>query len=141
VWWTSGAQSNQLLLDGEVDMIALWDGRADSARADGADVDFAYDGAILENVCLAIPKGAKNKQAAMKAINGMLDPKAQAQLASMYKIGPLNSKLMQHLDPKRAGEMGTSPDNIRRQVLLNTVWWSSAAGQAAEARWLGFVQK
>jgi putative spermidine/putrescine transport system substrate-binding protein len=141
VWWTSGAQSHQLLASGEVDMIALWDGRADAARSDGADVDFSYNGAILENVCLAVPKGARNKEAAMKVINGMLDPKAQAQLATMYKIGPLNGKLVQHVDPKRASELGTSPENIRRQVLLDTQWWSSPAGQAAEARWLGFVQK
>lgn len=141
VWWTSGAQSHQLLLDGEVDMIALWDGRADAAKSDGADVSFAYDGAILENTCLAVLKGAKNKDNAMRAINAMLDPKAQSDLASIYKTGPLNSQLVNYMDPKRAAQLATSPDNIRKQTLLNTQWWSSTMGQAAEGRWLGFVQK
>ena len=141
VWWTSGAQSHQLLLDGEVDMIALWDGRADAAKSDGADVSFTYDGGILENTCLAVLKGAKNKDNAMRAINAMLDPKAQSELASIYKTGPLNSKLVNYMDPKRSAQLATSPDNIRKQTLLNTQWWSSALGQAAEGRWLGFVQK
>jgi putative spermidine/putrescine transport system substrate-binding protein len=141
VWWTSGASSYQLLLDGEVDMIAIWDGRADAARSNGADVSYAYDNGILENTCLAVPRGAKNRDNAMRAINAMLDPKAQAEWASIYKTGPLNSKLVNYLDPNRVSQLATSPENISKQTLLNVQWWSSAKGQAAEARWLSFVQK
>lgn len=141
VWWTSGAQSYQLLLDGEVDMAAVWDGRADAAKKEGADISFSYNGAILENTCLAVSKGSKNRVAAMKAINGMLDPAAGAEIAKIYKTGPLNQKVGGMMDPARAAEMATSPANIALQSPLNTQWWSSAAGQAAEARWLAFIQK
>ena len=38
VWWTSGAQSAQLIKDGEVDMIALWVSRVIGAIKDGDEI-------------------------------------------------------------------------------------------------------
>ena len=38
VWWTTGAQSAQVLKDGEVDMIAIWGSRMSAALESGAPV-------------------------------------------------------------------------------------------------------
>ncbi len=43
VWWTSGAQSAQLLNDGEVDMVMAWNGRVSALANEGAKVAFTYD--------------------------------------------------------------------------------------------------
>lgn len=42
IWWSSGAQSAQLMKDGEVDMSTIWNGRMDAAMADGAQGDYTY---------------------------------------------------------------------------------------------------
>src|SRR3954452_13084146 len=43
VWWTSGAQSAQLLNDGEVDMEMAWNGRVSAVAKEGAKVSFTYN--------------------------------------------------------------------------------------------------
>ena len=53
VWWTSGAQSAQLLADGEADMVMAWNGRVSAVKVEGAPVDFTI---IRE--CCNIPRCA-----------------------------------------------------------------------------------
>src|SRR6185369_14560605 len=82
-WWASGAQSVQLLMDGEIDLEAIWNGRAQAAIDDGAAAAYTYDQGIFDIECFMVPKGSRNKVNAMKIINIMLDPKNQAGAASM----------------------------------------------------------
>ena len=63
-------QSAQLLKDGEVDMIALWNGRAFTAIKDGANAAFTFNEGIFDFDCLVVPKGAPNKEAALEAFIG-----------------------------------------------------------------------
>ena len=66
VWWSSGAQHAQLMVDGEVDMVTGWNGRFDVAKKDGAQVAYTFNQALLDYDCYAIPKGAPNKDVAMR---------------------------------------------------------------------------
>jgi putative spermidine/putrescine transport system substrate-binding protein len=141
VWWTSGAQSNQLLNDGEVDLIALWDGRAASAIEAGAPATFTRNQAILENTCIAVLRGTEHKQAAMKFVNELLDPKGQAKWATDYVTGPLNVEFAAHMEPGRLAKLATAPENLKVEVPLDAKWWASPAGEKAEQRWLSFMQK
>ncbi|WP_137391121.1 ABC transporter substrate-binding protein [Rhodoligotrophos defluvii] len=141
VWWTSGAETTQLLFDGEVDMLPLWDGRADTAIQEGAAAKFTRNQAIMEYTCLAVLKGTQHKDAAMKFINALLDPKGQAGWATDYLTGPLNTAFAQHVEPKRLARLTTAPENLKVQVPLNAAWWASEAGANAEKRWLEFMQK
>ena len=56
----------QLMKDGEVDMTTGWNGRFDVAKKDGAQVAYTFNQALLDFDCFAIPKGAPNKDLAMK---------------------------------------------------------------------------
>jgi putative spermidine/putrescine transport system substrate-binding protein len=141
VWWTSGAETTQLLVDGEVDMLPLWDGRADTAIQAGAPAKFTRNQAIMEYTCLAVSKGTQHKAASMKLINELLDPKGQAAWATEYMTGPLNTAFAKHVSPERLARLTTAPDNIAIQVPLNAAWWASEAGSNAEKRWLSFMQK
>src|SRR5690606_30131831 len=38
VWWTGGAQSAQIIQSGEVDMVAIWNGRAQAVLDGGAPI-------------------------------------------------------------------------------------------------------
>ncbi|UUZ66494.1 ABC transporter substrate-binding protein (plasmid) [Polaromonas sp. P1-6] len=59
VWYKSGAQSAQLLKDGEVDMIAIWGSRIAPLVKDGDSVAYTFHQGLLNAACFAIPKGAK----------------------------------------------------------------------------------
>ena len=141
VWWTSGAETAQLLVDGEVDMLPLWDGRAATAVKEGAPATFTRNQAIMEYTCLAVLKGTQNKDATLKFMNELLDPKGQAGWATDYTTGPLNTAFAEFMDPTRLASLTTAPANIAIQVPLSATWWASAEGEAAERRWLEFMQK
>lgn len=63
-WWTSGAQSTQLIKDGEVDLIAIWSGRVQPIAKDGVSVAYSYDEGLLGYGCMGVLKGSKNLKAA-----------------------------------------------------------------------------
>jgi len=56
----------QLMKDEEVDMTTGWNGRFDNAKKDGATVGYTFNQALLDYDCFAMPKGAPNKDTAMK---------------------------------------------------------------------------
>ena len=83
LWWSSGAQSVQIPTDGEIDMQAIWNCRAQAAIDSGAAAAYTYNQGIYDVECFMVLKGTKNKDVAMKIINIMLDPKNQATAASL----------------------------------------------------------
>ncbi len=141
VWWTSGAETTQLLFDKEVDMLPLWDGRAATVVGEGGAAAFTRNQAIMEYTCLGVLKGTANKEVSMKLINALLEPKGQAAWATAYTTGPLNTNFAAFMEPKRLNTLTTAPANIAVQVPLDAAWWASPAGEAAEKRWLAFMQK
>lgn len=135
VWWKSGAQSAQLLKDGEVDIIALWASRAIAVRNAGSPVDYTLDEGILNFACYAIPKGAPNKDAAMKVLARAVSPELQANIPQHLDYGPINELAFGtgKIPADRARELNSSPDNVKRQVVLNPTWWADNAAKAQEA--------
>lgn len=141
VWWTSGAESTQLLYDGEVDMLPMWDGRATTVVTEGGAATFSRNQAIMEVTCIAVLKGSANKEAAMKLINGLLDAEGQAKFGEGWTTGPLNPGFAEFIDPERLKMLTTAPENVKTAVPLDAQWWASPEGEAAEARWLKFMQQ
>jgi len=66
VWWEAGAQPPQLLADGEVVFSTAWNGRVFNAKnAEGQSFEMVWDGQIYDLDLWVIPKGSKNKEAAL----------------------------------------------------------------------------
>ncbi len=65
VWWHDGAQSQQLIRDGEVDMIAMWSARAVDLIDDKVPLEIVWNGAELYWANLIVPKGDPNAKACM----------------------------------------------------------------------------
>ncbi|WP_448030015.1 ABC transporter substrate-binding protein [Bradyrhizobium liaoningense] len=143
VWWTSGAQSAQLLNDGEVDMEMAWNGRVSAVAKEGAKVSFTYNQGILQSTSLCILKGAPNLATAVKFLNEAVDPVHQANLPLHIDYGPGNPKAFETnvIKPERAAQLPSEPANAAKQALMSYAWWSSPAGEAAEKRWASFMQK
>ena len=66
VWWEAGAQPPQLLADGEVAMTTAYNGRIFNAVAgEGKPFEIVWDGQVWDLDLWVIPKGSKNKEAAL----------------------------------------------------------------------------
>src|SRR6266568_1117699 len=143
VWWTSGAQSAQLLNDGEVDMVMAWNGRVSALIKEGAKVAFTYNQGILQSTSLCVLKGAPNLATAIKFLNEAVDPVHQANLPLHIDYGPANPKAFDTgvVKPERAAQLPSAPENAKKQALMSYAWWSSPEGEAAEKRWVSFIQK
>lgn len=142
VWWSSGGQSAQLLNDGEVDMLMIWNGRVGAVKKDNTDVDFTYNDGILQNTQLCILKNAPNLAQAVKFVDTAVSPDLQADLPKYIDYGPGNPAAFAtgKLSAERGKELPSSPENAAKQALMSEEWWSSAEGIAAKDRWLKFVQ-
>ena len=143
LWWSSGAQSVQLLNDGEIDMMAIWNGRGQAAIDGGAQAAYTYNEGIYDIECFIVPKGAKNKALAMQVINVMLDPKNQATAASLIDYGPVNPKAYETgiIPPDRLKRLPSAPENLARQFVLDASWYATEAADQAFARWTTLLQK
>ncbi|MGF7159795.1 putative spermidine/putrescine transport system substrate-binding protein [Rhodoligotrophos appendicifer] len=141
-WWSSGAQSAQLATSGEADMLSIWVARIEAAIKDGAPYAFTYDQAIMDVECLVVPKGAKNKELAMKVINSFISPELQAELPKYVSYGPMNQKAYDtgKISPETAAKANTSPENLSKQVVQNKAYWAEN-GQKSQEKWDAFLQK
>lgn len=143
VWWTSGAQSAQLIADGEVDMLAIWGSRVNGVIANGAPVAFTYEDGILGMGCLAILKGSDNVAAAQKFIAKVASPEMQAHIPEkMPYYGPANTDAFKFTKaPQDVIEASnTSPENAPKQLVLDVKWWADHAAETQEEYKMMMVQ-
>ncbi|MEV0186559.1 extracellular solute-binding protein [Streptomyces sp. NPDC050625] len=72
VFWSTGAQSQQMVESGQADMGIFWSGRVLNADRAGANWEPVYDRPVLQYDVMVVPKGSANPVAAMSLINHML---------------------------------------------------------------------
>ena len=83
--------------------------------------------------CLALPKGAPNKAAAMKLIAAMTAPALEAKLTDYIAYGPVNPAAYEGgLIPEyRLKKLATAPANAGTSVFSDANWWMQN-GDAAQ---------
>lgn len=138
VWWTQGPQSGQLLRDGEVDMIGIWQTYPVRLIREGQPIEMIWDKALLDRAYWVVAKGSPRAALAWKFVQTAVraDNVSKFSLANVY--GPLNPKAFDYISAEDAKLMPTSPENIKKVVLQDT---SKASEQLAEAskqfdRWI-----
>jgi putative spermidine/putrescine transport system substrate-binding protein len=91
VFWTSGAQSRELIGSGEVAMSFMWNGRAWGAKHDdGKPVEIQWKQQIVTADYIVMPKGAPNKEAGMRFIAYMACAANNGRLSDFISYGPAN---------------------------------------------------
>lgn len=141
-WWASGAQSAQLLKDGEADMVAIWNGRAGAVIKDGAKATINYNQGIFNIDCLVIPKGSKNAALAQKVIAMMVSPELQANIPALIDYGPINSKAFDtgKIPEAAKASINSSPVNAAKQTNMNFDYWRENLNKLTE-RMDAFLQQ
>ncbi|WP_012070184.1 ABC transporter substrate-binding protein [Marinomonas polaris] len=132
VWWGGGAQSQQLIASGEVSMGQFWNGRIFSLQADGLPIGNSWKQNLVMSDFLVIPKGAKNKDAAMKFLAYSSSAQGQADFATITAYSPVNTKSEALLDKGLSAYLPTN--YTADQVSLNYQYWAENGPQIAQ-RW------
>jgi len=123
VWWKKGAQPPQLLTDKEADLGSSWNGRITTEKWKGAAMDVEWEGGMAQYQYYCIPKGAPNREAALRFIDFAIKPERQARSAELIPYGPTNTKAIALIDKKKATDLPTHPENLARQAPFNEEWW------------------
>jgi putative spermidine/putrescine transport system substrate-binding protein len=138
VWYKSPAQIQTLLRGGEVEMVEGFSGRLIDLKKAGADVDWTFDqGAWMQSFWI-VPKGAKNREAAMRLMAHYTRPDPEAQFAELFPYGMPNRVAYQKMSKETLALLPTAPGNVERQIQVDSAWWAKNI-DAVLKRWLTFL--
>ena len=137
-WWERGAQVAQILIDGEVEISAAWNGRVNQPKLDGAPVDFHFNQAVFISDAWVVPKGAPNKRESMEFIASTLSAERQAAFARKIPYGPVNPAALKLLDAALLRALPSSSENFSKGVGLDINWWADNGDKTSERfnKWL-----
>lgn len=145
VWWEKGAQTPQLLADGEVVMGSTYNGRLFSViEEEKQPVAMMWDWQIFDLDGWVVPKGSPNKDEVMKYLKFATDTQRLADQAKFISYGPARASsaplVGKHatLGIDMAPHMPTSPANAKNTLLYNYSFWADNVDDLNEkfAAWL-----
>jgi putative spermidine/putrescine transport system substrate-binding protein len=138
VWWREGNQSQQLIRDGEVDMMSIWNARASELKERGVPVELIWDGAVRSTSTWCVLKGAPNRKLAWEFINFASQAKPQAEFNSRLYYGPIHPGAYELIPPQIAVQLPTYAKNLAVSVKEDEEWEADRISQIEErfAQWL-----
>ncbi len=138
VFWETGAQSQQMMESGQVSMLLAWSGRAYNAVKNGAHYAPQWNQNLAVYDVFMVPKGTKNKAAAMKFIAYATGPQAQAKLTENIPYAPIHADARPHVD-KLVRDYLPSESAIRaKSIVVDQGWWAGSLDGATK-RWESWV--
>src|SRR5260370_23999958 len=123
-WWTSGAQSTQLLQSGEVDFCPSWNGRVQGAITAGAPDANMWDQSLWQSEGWVILKGTPNADLCREFNKFALATERQAIFAKATGYGPTVPQAIDHIDAAVAKTLPTHPDNRKNTILVDVDFWA-----------------
>lgn len=132
VWWAGGAQSAQIIESGEVDMVAIWNGRAQAVVDGGAPVKIVWNQGLYAIEGWGILKGGPKVEAVRQFIQFCADPQRQAAYTQSLSYGPPNKAAYQYISKERAQVLPSSEQNLKVLAPQNAAWWTANRAKAVE---------
>ena len=131
IWWTKGAQTPQLLADGEIVMGSAYNGRLFSLiEEEKQPVAMLWDWQVFDLDGWIIPKGTRNLEEVKKFVRFATDTQRLADQAKYISYGP-GRKSSALLVGKHATlgidmkpHMPTDPNNAKTTLLYNYEFWA-----------------
>jgi putative spermidine/putrescine transport system substrate-binding protein len=137
-FWNSGALAAQMLVDREVVMGSVYNGRLQTVADKGAPLAIEWNQGLLELNFWAVLKGAKNRENALRLMEFAMQPKNQADLAQYIPYGPTNRQAFKYISIDTAKRLPSHSENKSKQVVMNASWWADNASTVSErwSKWL-----
>jgi putative spermidine/putrescine transport system substrate-binding protein len=138
VWYKSITQIPTLMRGEEVDLIEGTSTRMIELQRGGVPVGWTFDeGAWMQSFWI-VPKGARNRENAMKLMAFYTRPENEAQFTQAFPLGVPNRKAYALMPKETLALLPTSPGNIERQFRVDSAWWAKNVEEITK-RWLAFV--
>lgn len=137
-WWEAGAIPAQMLNDKEVVLAEAWNGRIAAIQEKGAPVAVGWHDGLLRTDAWAVPKGAPNRENAMKFIAFITLPISQARLSMLIPYGFVNNKAVDYMPKERIEVLPTSPDIKPQLLVYNSQWWADNRDKVLE-KWNSWI--
>ena len=134
VFWTTNSQSQQLFVDREVVAGIILNGRVYDAAQKGAKIALSWEQNIQAVDYLVVPKGSKNRAAAMRLIDTMTVAENQAKVANLIAYSPTNIEAYKTIDPKLEPWLCTTPENTKKGFIMSQLYWRDHLKDLTE-RW------
>ncbi|MEL6679543.1 MAG: ABC transporter substrate-binding protein [Pseudomonadota bacterium] len=139
VWWEAGAQPPQLLADGEVVMSTAYNGRIfNAAVGEGQPFNVVWDGQVMDFDLFVVPKGAPNKEEALKFIGFSTATEQLAAQASWISYGPARKSsgdlvgLYSDGKTEMAPHMPTAAANLENAIVNDFEFWADRDVELSE---------
>ncbi|KAA3517792.1 ABC transporter substrate-binding protein [Agrobacterium vitis] len=133
IWWESGAQSMQLVKDGEVPLIYGWNGRIQAAVDAGAKYKFTFNDGLLNIDCYGIVKGSPNPENAIKFLKEISKAEYSKDLPKYISYGSPNLKASEGYDAATLSRLPSSPENVAVQYAADVNFWNTYGAELSEA--------
>src|SRR6266849_4705707 len=133
-WWRDGSQSQQLIRDGEVDMIAMWSARAIDLIDDKVPVEIVWNQAETYYSNLVVPRGDPRAKETWQFCNFVAQAKPQAEFAMMLPYGPANPGARALMTEARLRQTPAWPENEKISFKHDAAWIAPRLAQIRE-RW------
>lgn len=137
--WTSSSQSQQPFVEREVVLGVLPNGRAYDAVQKGAKVAISWEQNIQAVDYLVVPRGSRNRTAAMHLIDTMTLPENQATVANLIAYSPTNPEAFRAIDAKVEPWLCTSTQNRNKGFVMSQAYWRDNLSPLTE-RWTAWKQ-
>ncbi len=131
IWWDKGAQTPQLLADGEIVMGSTYNGRLFSViEEEKQPIAMMWDWQVFDLDGWVIPKGAPHQEEVMAYLNYATDTQRLADQAKFISYGPARASsaalVGKHatLGIDMAPHMPTAPANAKNTLLFNYEFWA-----------------
>ncbi len=133
--WQTGRQPVRLLNSGDVAMSSIWATTgAVASREDGADFSIVWDGRVIELDLFGIPKGSRNKQAALDFIRFASNSASQAKMVSLLPNGPTRKSALAMLSEDILAQIPNGPAYENKvSIRADAQWWARNHGRLEEA--------
>jgi putative spermidine/putrescine transport system substrate-binding protein len=128
VWWSGGAQSQQLIASGEAPIGMFWDLRLYPLQASGLPVEIQWNGNLASADALVIPKGSPNKDLAMQFLAKAASAEGQKTFMDLISSEAVEGGVA------GSGAVQTLPADGASQISLDLAWWGQNRDVVAE-RW------
>ena len=150
VFWSSGAEPQELVASGAVTMSTAYNGRISEAiLSDGADFRIVWDGQVLEEEWFVIVNGSPNRDAALEFLRIATSPEAQAEQARWIPYGPMRRSALAiiaenepwfHSGKDVMPHMPDRAEVMERTIIADPDWWAEH-GEQVGARYQTWMEK
>jgi len=138
LYWETGAQQTQALIDEEVYCGMFWPGRALASRDAGVDLEYVWQDGHMIMDCWVIPKTCRDLDAVYQFLNFVLKPEQEVIFTRKMKYGSINPKTVSLLTPEEQVNTVTYAENMKKMYWVDYDYWSQNFESLSE-RFLNWI--